>query len=480
MARKPARNRRAAKGARSATKKAVSRNRRRLSTGLSSPAGTTNDLNFERLVDLERGLIGRDLFVDPEIYRRELEMIFGRSWLFVGHEDLVSRPGDYFASSMGEESVILTRDTRGKIHVLLNSCRHRGTRVCRYDQGNTTSLICPYHGWTYSIDGSLTGVPSYREGYHAELNRAEWGLVEVPQLAIYKGTIWANWDATAPPFLDYLGEMKTYLDLVLDSRDGREGGSQVLLGVQKWRIPCNWKLAAENFVGDSLHNYSHRSVDMAGIGPSGKLRRDLTNVERLAISFPELGHGTDTQLQRGYAPSYQNSPEAEQYFKEVWTAREARLGEKAQLRGGASTIFPNTSFSPWQPRTIALWHPRGPTATEAWRIYLVDRDTPEAVKEVLRHYYLRYSGPGGMTEQDDMENWTSATDGARGMVARRYPFNYQLRLSDVPRRGEVPGLITDLPSEQNQRGFYRRWGELMSAARWEQLFPAANRRHGRR
>jgi phenylpropionate dioxygenase-like ring-hydroxylating dioxygenase large terminal subunit len=67
----------------------------------------------------------------------------------------------------------------------------------------------------------------------------------------YKGTIWATWDAAAPPFLESLGGMKVYLDTVLDSRDGREGGSEVLGGVQKWVMPCNWKFPAENFAGDA-------------------------------------------------------------------------------------------------------------------------------------------------------------------------------------------------------------------------------------
>ena len=127
-------------------------------------------------------------------------------------------------------------------------------------------FTCPYHGWSYGTDGRLAGVPYYKEAYREQLDRAQWGLVEVAQLMNYKGTIWATWDATAPPFLDYVGEMKLYLDTVLDCRDGREGGSEVIGGVQKWLMPCNWKFAAENFAGDAYHNISHRSVDLVGIG----------------------------------------------------------------------------------------------------------------------------------------------------------------------------------------------------------------------
>ncbi len=146
----------------------------------------------------------------------------------------------------------------------------------------------------------------------------------------YKGTIWATWDKAAPPFLAYLGEMKVYLDLVLDCRDGREGGSEVLGGIQKWLMPCNWKFAAENFAGDAYHNISHRSVDMVGIGPSGKGRRDTAEraiAQRVATSFPELGHGAVSFLQLQddpYTPSYQNTPAVEEYFKQCYEERQRR------------------------------------------------------------------------------------------------------------------------------------------------------------
>src|SRR2546422_7799745 len=185
------------------------------------------------LVDLGTGLISREIFVNEEIYAEELERVFTRAWLFVGHESQISKPGDYFVSCMGEESVILCRDREERVHVFLNSCRHRGMKVCRYDEGNTPVFTCPYHGWSYATDGRLVGVPLFKECYKEQLDKTEWGLVEVPQWVSYKRTIWANWDATAPAFLDSLGGMKVYLDTVLDCRDGREGGSEGLGGVQK-------------------------------------------------------------------------------------------------------------------------------------------------------------------------------------------------------------------------------------------------------
>ena len=442
------------------------------------------------LVDTETGKISREIFVNEEIYQQEQEQVFARSWLFVGHDSQIPKPGDYFISCMGEESVILCRDREGQIHVFLNSCRHRGMKVCRYDEGNTPVFTCPYHGWSYATDGKLAGVPYFKSAYHEEIDRTQWGLIEVAQLFIYKGTVWATWDETAPPFLEYLGDFKMFLDLSLDSWDGSEGGSEVIGGVQKWMIPCNWKFPAENFSGDSYHNISHRSVDMVGIGPSGAGRRDMderNQARRLHILFPERGHQTGAYLLSKNVtttPSYQDSPVVSEYFAHCDEERRRVRGEWGRLIGSPGEIFPNTALHPRQPRTIAVWHPRGVHQTEVWRWYLVDRAAPDEVKNFLREYYIRYSGPGGLTEQDDMENWNYAHSASRGTIARRYPYSYEQGLGREQADFEIdglkfPGLVTDLTeaksSEDNLRNLYRRWADFMDADSWDTL---ANWRNG--
>ena len=125
-----------------------------------------------------------------------------------------------------------------------------------------------------------------------------------------------------------------------------------------------------------------------------------------------------------------------------------------------------------------MWHPRGPHQTEVWRWYLVDHDAPPEVKDFLRQYYIRYSGPGGLTEQDDMENWNYAHAASRGTIARRYPYCYEQGLGDERSDFEYdgikfPGLVTDLTesksSEDNLRNLYRRWAEFMDADSWDEL-----------
>jgi phenylpropionate dioxygenase-like ring-hydroxylating dioxygenase large terminal subunit len=433
-------------------------------------------LNIDQLVQDERGLISRELFVNEELFQEELKKVFTRAWLFVGHESLIPNPGDFYSSRMGDESVILSRDDTGKIHVFLNSCRHRGMKICRYEQGNTTLFVCPYHSWAYKTDGQLQGVPMYRTLYEGTLDRSEWSLIEVAKLVNYKGTIWATWDRTAPDFLDYLGGMKDHLDLALDCRDGREGGSEVI-GVHKWVIPANWKLGAENFLGDTYHNPSHQSVDLIGIGPSAaagrKGRRDdeYKKAQHIWVSFPQ-GHGVHSALQpveNEYVAAYLDHPEIEQYFRHCFEERKRRLGERSRLIPAVGTVFPNGSYLGAQPRGMCVWHPKSATSTEAWRFYLVDKDAPSTVKDFLRRYYMRYSGPAGMTEQDDIENWLYATAASSGTIARRYPFNYQQSLRATRMNDPVPGEVSTQMSEHIARGFYRSWASYLKDAPWDEL-----------
>jgi len=147
--------------------------------------------------------------------------------------------------------------------------------------------------------------------------------------------------------------------------------------------------------------------------------------------------------------------------------------------GLVGTVFPHLSYLACQPRSIAVWHPRGALQTAAWRWCLVDADAPQEVKDVLRHYAMRYSGPAGMTEQDDMENWNYAAAASKGTIARRYPYNYERGLGRKYPDYGVPGGTTDRMAEQNPRGFYQRWAALMDAESWDELAATEQQPHAR-
>ena len=125
-----------------------------------SPARNTVD--YGELVLNDR--VHASLYYDPEIFEEELEKIWYRTWVYIGHAGEVPNPGDFRTGHIGRQPIIIVRDSTGEVQVFLNRCRHRGNTVCQLDRGNTRGFLCAYHGWSYNLEGELSGFP-FADGY---------------------------------------------------------------------------------------------------------------------------------------------------------------------------------------------------------------------------------------------------------------------------------------------------------------------------
>jgi 3-phenylpropionate/trans-cinnamate dioxygenase subunit alpha len=431
------------------------------SGALRRPAELARNIDVSGLVDTESGLLDRAIFTDERLYRQELGRVFAPSWLFLAHTDQFHKPGDFFTTYIGEDSVIVTMDRDRRIRAYLNSCRHRGARVCRADFGATRNFTCTYHGWAYGLDGKLVSVPN-RDGYPQSFQDGQWGLVEMPHVDSYHGLIFGTWNPEPVPLRDYLGDMAWYMDAMLDHDPE---GTVVVGGVHKWVLEGNWKLAAEQFGTDWYHvNMSHASALMA-LSPAGtKPREEIVHRTGRQYVGPN-GHGA------GFPVHPKNRFDARTVHD--WTdyaGLRERLGDarvEGPLTNGHATVFPNFSYLPVN-GSIRVWHPKGPDRMEVWAWTVVDKSMPPHVREAQRLYNLRTFGPSGIFEQDDGENWSEIQAISHGFITNRVPLNYQMGLGSEREDGRHPGTTSELYSDAAGRAFYGQWRDLMNTPAWHE------------
>lgn len=364
--------------------------------------------------------------------------------------------------------MIVVRQRDGSIKAFINACRHRGSQLCTAEAGCARNFVCNYHGWTYGLDGELLVVPLEKELYRPSFDKPNHGLRPVPLLESFHGFVYSCFDTNAPSLLDYLGDMAWYLEIWMDAMNGIE-----LVGPRgRSFLNCNWKIPAENFVGDAYHIGWTHGAALQALGA----KKDRVGNAHLFADGP--GYQATTRHGHGLGSAFDPSAGLlGEVGKEInaWQAtRREKIDKKlGKLRGRYygyhmnGNILPNNSFL-WGTMTFKLWAPKGPEGVEVNTWAIVEKDMPQELKDTVMMTTNRMFGTGGMLESDDADNMETITQVNRGYVTQQGYLNSQMGLGMEHEHPEMPGLVSDIGmGETGYRGFYRFYQEMLNAPSWD-------------
>ena len=378
-------------------------------------------------------LVNRDIYRDPEIFEWEMKYLFEGTWNLLGLASQLPNPNDFFTTFIGRVPVILSRDAQGKLHCLINSCRHKGAMVCHHQQGNARNFVCQYHGWAYDSAGKNILVKLREEGaYNACFDAHSHDLQAVPRFDSYRGVLFASLNPDVISLDDYLGDLRRMIDLVVDQSPN---GVECIPGRGNFTFNANWKLQMENGVDPYHFSSTHPSYIQA-------LQRRSENssvysgfksekLERGTFSF-EHGHNA----MWGPAPSDKATPLA--YAKAELVQRLGETTAKWMTYVRNVTIFPNAQFAENASLQLRIWLPLSVDRTEM-RTYCLAPvgEAPEARTLRIRQYE-EFFNPTGLATPDDITNYE---DCQRGFAA--HPLFWQQGHA----RGEaVKALAAEHPS----------------------------------
>lgn len=377
-------------------------------------------------------------YTDPQLYREELEKIFyGPHWCYVGLEIEVTKVGDYRLTWVGERSVILVRDrvapkdraTDTGIRVVENRCAHRGVRFCQQPQGNTRSFVCPYHQWTYKLNGELAGLP-FKEGVPAvdaagepcvqggmpaDFDIKQHGLRQL-RVAVLHGLVFATFSDEAEPLEEYLGpQILPWLDRVFSGRQ------LTLLGYNRQRIPGNWKLMMEN-IKDPYHpGLLHTWFVTFGLWRADQKSRMVMDAQgRHAVMISRRNEGGENKTVTQGVTSFKadmalNDTRLLDVVPEPWwkVPDPANPGTDIMPSVTMITLFPSLIIQQ-QVNSLSTRHivPRGEGEFDfVWTHFGFADDSEEMTRRRLRQANL--FGPAGFVSADDGEVIQFSQDGFR-------------------------------------------------------------------
>jgi len=363
--------------------------------------------------------IHRAVYVDPRVFALEQERIFGRAWIYVGHESEIRNPGDYVLAQLGRDEVILVRQEDGGIVGLHNRCAHRGARVLPESRGNRRRLVCDYHAWSYRLDGALDGVP-LAEGYAREINDAgeKHGLARVPRVESYRGFIFASQSSSGTGLKSFLGDMSIALDNFVD----RAPAASVTQRGGRLRMEYrgNWKLFMENatdlvhpgFVHASSVAVARRAPQLAEDGgvTGQALQMLLANGLRLAEwnavgvhSLPE-GHAFMGGFYRDGVIAAERPDPVFRRYRDALVARhgEAKTDAILAVDRFNNLIWPNLSVNS-RFQTLRVVQPVAVDRTVVSAFCFELDGAPAEMFELSLRFLNTAASPASMVASDDLE-----------------------------------------------------------------------------
>ncbi|KAA0595612.1 phenylpropionate dioxygenase-like ring-hydroxylating dioxygenase large terminal subunit [Azospirillum lipoferum] len=409
----------------------------------------------EDLVEHDR--VQTPLYEDAALFEQEMEKIFAHSWVFVAHGSEVPEKGSFILSWVGQQPVIVVRDRKGDINVLVNRCRHRAATVCEVKKGKTSSFQCPYHGWGYGLDGSLRGVP-YPEQYGKDFDKSALGMKAL-RVESYQNMIFATLDDGIEPLVDFLGPAKKWIDLFM-----KQGGGYPVkvLGEHQFTVPMNWKIQLENTTDayhfPVVHKSFIQSLDKEAEATFNFFDKagfveDLGNGHSVAVMIPEL-IDLDENLDDPIPERFEELAQAlrDEGFDEP------RVRKIVRATGGAGfnlNLFPNVSLSLAFFRVL---RPVGVKETAIRHVCLGMDGGPAAANRMRIRLQEHFQGPMGFGTPDDAEVWERVQRGTLG--GKDLPILVNRGLVD-----EVPGVDGPrghLSAETGMRASYQMWKRMMA------------------
>ncbi len=447
------------------------------------------------LINLETHEVKMRALSDPLLYELEMERIFAKTWILLGHETEIPNKGDFVTRDLGSDSVIVTRDREGEIHVSLNVCPHRGMKISTLDAGNTNVHQCIYHGWAFKPNGDFIGSPIEKECMHGKMmSKEELGLKKA-RVGLYGGLIFATWSIDGPSLEEFFGDAKYYFDTLFLRT---AGGLELLGPPQRFRLRANWKSACEQSAADGFHTLTlHRWL--AEIGPYAKKPDaegkggDLSPEMYGSEVWTDHGHAMrcielDRKIQRitGKDPSLMSDKEkltalpppgiTKEMLPEMFERYdEGQLKLMAWRPPQVGGFFPNGLFTfiylPQPDGTVVgamalhSYVPKGPDKLEFVNYIFAEKDTPPALKARMLRLSIQMLGTSGLVEQDDSDTWPHQTNAAKGAMGKDITLKYQALFEQgAPAGWPGPGHVGDgFTKDDTQWAWWKYWYELMSA-----------------